>query len=114
MSKSYLKLRTECPSTSYDAITSHMVIVAIRYMILVVERFKNTDNRSLEELFYGVRRDIINEMMDCAITLILDAMLDSVRQFFNATEDQIDKLIVTFVGNLPKQWKSRFNIAGGV
>ena len=51
MSKSYLKLRTECHSTSYDAITAHMVIVAIRYMILAVERFQNTDNRSLEELF---------------------------------------------------------------
>ncbi|MEH2951367.1 transposase, partial [Sporofaciens sp. JLR.KK001] len=50
MSKSYLKLRTECHSTSYDAITSHMVIVAIRYMILAIERFQNTDNRSLEEL----------------------------------------------------------------
>ena len=34
LTKSYLKLRTECHSTSYDAITSHMVIVSIRYMIL--------------------------------------------------------------------------------
>ena len=50
LTKSYLKLRTECHSTSYDAITSHMVVVAIRYMILSVERFKNSDNRSLEDL----------------------------------------------------------------
>ena len=48
LTKSYLKLRTECHSTSYDAITSHMVVVAIRYMILAVERFKNSDNRSIE------------------------------------------------------------------
>ena len=33
MTKCYLKLCSECHSTSYDAITSHMVIVAIRYMM---------------------------------------------------------------------------------
>lgn len=110
MSKSYLKLRTECHSTSYDAITAHMVIVSIRYMILAVERFYNTDNRSLEELFYGIQRDIINEMMDCAIVLILDVMLQSVRQYFNASEEQINGLICTFISNLPTQWKERFRM----
>lgn len=110
MSKSYLKLRTECHSTSYDAITAHMVIVSIRYMILAVERFYNTDNRSLEELFYGIQRDIINEMMDCAIVLILDVMLQSVRQYFNASEEQINGLVCTFISNLPTQWKERFRM----
>lgn len=110
MSKSYLKLRTECHSTSYDALTSHMVIVAIRYMILALERFRNTDNRSIEELFYGVQRDIINEMMDCAIILIIDALLDSVRQYFGASEEQINELVCTFIGNLPKAWQERFSM----
>lgn len=109
MSKSHLKLRTECHSTSYDAITSHMVIVAIRYMILAVERFQNTDNRSLEELFYAVQRDIINEMMDCAIILILDNMLQSVKQNFRASDEPINGLLCTFIGNLPP-WRERFLI----
>lgn len=110
MSKSYLKLRTECHSTSYDAITAHMVIVSIRYMILAIERFRNTDNRSLEELFYGIHREIVNEMMDCAIVLILDVMLQSVRQYFNASEDQINGLVCTFISNLPAQWQERFSM----
>lgn len=42
MSKSYLKLRTECHSPSYDAITSHMVVVALRYMMLAEQKFRNT------------------------------------------------------------------------
>jgi len=79
MFKSYLKLCTECHSTSYDAITAHMVVVSVRYMLLAVERFYNTDNRTLEGLFYGMQREIMNEMMDCAIILILDVMLDSIR-----------------------------------
>lgn len=110
MSKSYLKLRTECHSTSYDAITSHMVIVAIRYMVLAMERFRNTDSRSLAELFYGIRREIINEMVDCAVILVLDAMLQSVRQYFNASEEQINGLVCTFVSNLPSPWRERFRM----
>lgn len=109
MSKSHLKLRTECHSVSYDAITSHMVIVAIRYMILATERFQNTDNRSLEDLFYGVQREVINEMMDCAIILVLDIMLESVKQYFHASDKQIDELVITFINNLPAHWQSRFN-----
>ena len=108
MTKGHLKLRTECHSTNYDAITSHMVIVAIRYMILAVERFKNTNNRSLEELFYGIQREIINEMMDCAIILVIDALLDSIRQYFGATENQIDELVSLFISKLPEGWRQRF------
>ena len=106
--KSYLKLRTECHSTSYDAITAHMVIVAIRYMILAVSRFNNTDTRGIEEIMYGIQREIVNEMMDCAIILIIDTMLDSIRECFGATEAQIDQLVCTFISKLPEMWKCRF------
>ena len=109
MSKSYLKLRTECHSTSYDAITAHMVIVAIRYMILAVERFNNTDTRSIEELFYAVQREIMNEMMDCTIILVLDTLLESVKQYFDASDKQINELVCLFIDNLPTAWKERFS-----
>ncbi|MBQ9438135.1 MAG: hypothetical protein IJU50_07355, partial [Lachnospiraceae bacterium] len=85
-------------------------VVEIRYMVLAVERFQNTDNRSLEELFYGVQREIANEMMDCAIVLLLDIMLESVKECFHATEEKIDQLVVMFVNKLPDVWKCRFQI----
>lgn len=110
LTKSYLKLRTECHSTSYDAITSHMVIVAIRYMILATERFKNNDNRSIEELFYGVQREIVNELVDCAIVLMIDTLLDSIREYYNASEAQIAEMVVLFISKLPENWKNRFQI----
>ena len=110
LTKSYLKLRTECHSTSYDAITSHMVIVAIRYMILAEERFKNSDNRSIEELFYGVQREIVNELMDCAIVLMIDTLLDSIREYYQASETQIEELVNLFISKLPENWKNRFQI----
>ena len=65
-----------------------MVIVAVRYMILAIARFENTDTRGIEEIMYGIQREIINKMMDCAIILIIDAFLDSVRECFGATEAQ--------------------------
>ena len=108
--KGYLKLSTECHSTSYDAITSHMVIVAIRYMMLAIERFNNTDDRTIEEFFYNLKREVFNEMLDFALTLILDIMLESVRKTFNASDDQLDALILNFVSSLPDQWKVKFSL----
>lgn len=110
IAKSYLKLRTECHSTNFDAITSHMVIVAIRYMILAVERFNNTDNRSIEELFYCVKREIINEITDSAIILMIDTLLDSVKEFLGLSNDQITALVQIFVNKLPGKWKDRFQL----
>ena len=108
LTKSYLKLRIECHSTSYDALTSHMVVVAIRYMILAVERFRNSDSRSLEDLFYGVQREIVNELMDCAIVLMIDTLLDSIREYYNASETQIAELVCLFISKLPENWRNRF------
>ena len=110
MAKSHLKLRTECHSTSYDAITAHMVIVALRYMILSVERFNNTDNRTIEEFFYRLQREVFNEMMDCAIILILNIMFESVRRTFKASEAQMDALVTDFISNLPREWRDKFTI----
>ena len=106
--KSYLKLRNECHSTNYDAITSHMVIVSIRYMILALERFRNTDNRTIEELFYEVQREVISQMIDTAIIIVLDAMIASVRKVFGATKEQIDQLVHIFLMELPNVWREKF------
>lgn len=106
--KDYLKLRTECHSTNYDALTSHMVVVAIRYMILSLERFWATDNRTIEEIFYSVQREVISQIVDTAVVIVLDAMLESVRKQFGATEEQIELLVHNFIQELPNIWKTRF------
>jgi hypothetical protein len=110
IAKNYLKLRTECHSTSYDAITAHMVIVAIRYMILALERFNSTDTRGIEELMYQVQREVVNEMMDCAIILIIDTLLDSIRECFGVSESRIGELVNLFISKLPDVWRRRFKV----
>lgn len=52
MCKSYLKLGKETRSISYDALTAHTAIVFARYMMLALEQRRNTDERSIGELFY--------------------------------------------------------------
>ena len=48
--------------------------------------------------------------MDCAIILIIDAFLDSVRECFGATEAQINELVCSFISKLPEVWRSRFTL----
>ena len=85
-----------------------MVIVSIRYMVLAIERFWNTDNRTIEELFYEVQREVISQIVDIAIIIVLDAMLDSVRKTFGASEEQIDNLVHNFINELPRVWQQKF------
>ena len=47
-------------------------------------------------------------MANVAIVTLLDILIDSVRDFFYATEEQINAMICTFVDRLPDAWKCRF------
>lgn len=106
--KNYLKLRTECHSTSYDAITSHMVIVALRYMILAVAKFYNSADWTIEDIFFGIQQDLIQDKVDREVVLLIDALLDSVREYFGATEQQMNEVLHNFINKLPIHWQERF------
>ena len=57
-----------------------------------------------------VQREVINAMMDTAIIIIMDALLNAVRKCFNATEEQMNLLLVEFISELPESWKARFQL----
>ena len=108
---SALTRNVTAPVVALGTAAVSMVVVALRYMMLAVERFNNTDNRTIEEFFYGMQREILNEMMDCAITLILvDIMLESARRTFGASDEQMDALVSNFISNLPTEWKAKFRM----
>ena len=50
--KSYLQLVNECHSLSYDALTAHVAIVFVRYLMIALEKRRNEDDRTFGELFY--------------------------------------------------------------
>jgi hypothetical protein len=109
--KQYLKLRTECHSTSYDAITSHMVIVSIRYMIIALDRYYNTDLGSIEDLIYIAQRDVINDMLTQSIVLIINLLLESVQECLGISETQICQMLDVFMDKLPAEWKGKLCIS---
>ena len=81
-----------------------MVTVAIRYMILAAWRFNNTDDRTIEEFFYDLKREVFNEMLDYALTLILDIMLESIRKTFNISGALVGAGAAIFYLSGIEQW----------
>lgn len=49
--KTYLGLVNECHSLSYDALTAHVAIVFVLYMMIALEQRKDEDYRTLGEIF---------------------------------------------------------------
>ena len=99
--KSYLKLTSECHSLSFDALTAHVAIVFVRYIMIALEQRKNQDKRTLGELFCY----FIDEMKDITFSesyqIILRAMFECIYTVFHVTDEQINEFISMFIGKLP-------------
>jgi hypothetical protein len=109
--KSYLKLLTECHSLSYDALTAHTSVVLVRYMLLALEQRKFTDNRSFGELFMLLVDELADITFSHSMQLIVAAMLDSIREVFRATDEQIEKLMEAFLSRLPEDFRTLLSAA---
>ena len=99
--KSYLNLITECHSLSYDALTAHAAIVFARYLMLSLEQRKHEDDRTLGELFYYFADELADITFGQSFQIIINAMLASVCDIFQPTEEQLQQFIRLFVGKLP-------------
>ena len=100
--KQYLKLQKECNSPSFDAFTCHLTIVAVRYMILSVQQRSNTDDRTIGELFWIITAEVVEISYLHSLGLILDALLETVREFFRISDEQMIALTRSFFNRLPE------------
>ena len=103
--KQFLKYCKECQSTSFDSLTAHLAIVNVRYMMLSVFQRANTDNRSLGELFSLYTREVAEITFDHSMELIVIAMLATVKEIFNASEEQMAAFSEKFIDSLPEYLK---------
>lgn len=99
--KSYLKLVKECRSISYDALNAHVAIVFTRYMILSVAQRKNADDKTICELFFCLLDEMEDITFSQSMRIIMDAMMDSVIEYFHLTETQLSEFMGIFVNHLP-------------
>ena len=100
--KSYLGLVKECRSLSYDALTAHVSIVFTRYMMLSVAQRRNTDDRTICELFFCLLDELDDITFGQSMRIILDALMDTVMEYFHITEQQLEEFTAGFVQRLPK------------
>ena len=100
--KSYLHLVKECRSLSYDALTAHVSVVFVRYMMLAVTQRCNTDDKTVCELFYRLMDELDDITFSQSMRIIIDALMDTVMEHFHITEQQLEDFTTSFVQRLPK------------
>lgn len=100
--KSYLRLVKEYQSTSYDALNAHTVIVFTRYMMLSVAQRRNTDDKTLCELFFYLADELNDITFSQSLRIIMNALIDSVMEYFHITEWELEEFTASFIQRLPK------------
>ena len=100
--KSYLQLVSECHSLSYDALTAHVAIVFVRYMMIALEQRKDEDFRSLGEIFFYFTDELADITFAESLQILLKAMFECIYAIFQATEEQMDTFIEMFINRLPE------------
>lgn len=104
--KQFLKLLKESHSPSFDAFTCHLSIVAVRYMMLSVYERSNSDDRTIGELFYLFAAEVAEISFQQAISLIVSALVETVREFFHLSDEKIDEFMDMFISRLPDYLKT--------
>ena len=99
--KSTLNLVGECHSLSYDALTAHVAVVFARYMMIALEQRKSEDVRTLGEIFFFLSNELEDITFRKSMSIIMEAMIASIKETFKVSQDQISSLIESFFNRLP-------------
>ncbi|MBQ4060266.1 MAG: transposase [Lachnospiraceae bacterium] len=107
--KSYLKLVKETRSTSYDALNAHVALVFTRYMIISISQRCNEDPKTICEIFYYLANELADITFNSSLKILMQAMLDTVTEFFHITEEQLADFTSSFINRLPNYMKDALN-----
>jgi hypothetical protein len=105
--KSYLNLGSEFQGLSYDSITAHTAIVMTRYMILAMEKRQNEDPRALGEIFFHCYDEVLDIQFAEALELIINLFRSVLEEVLFLSNEQISKLIDSFIIKLPEYLKEK-------
>jgi hypothetical protein len=103
--KSMLNLSSECHSLSYDALTAHVSLVFIRYMLLSLQQRNSSDDRSISELFLLMIDELADITFGHALQLIVDIMLQMVQEHFALSDEKLDEFMNEFINRLPVSYQ---------
>ena len=103
--KSMLKMGSECHSLSYDALTAHVSLVFIRYMLLSLQQRNNSDDQTISELFLLMIDELADITFGQALQLIVEIMLQMLRERFDLSDTQLDEFVSAFIERLPISYR---------
>jgi hypothetical protein len=100
--KTYLRFTGEFQQTAYQALTAHTAIVALRYMILCVEQRRQTDHRTLGELFYDVTDEAVELSFRDVLGIIMTGLMQSLTKSSVLFEEvRVKQFMESFISGLP-------------
>lgn len=100
--KSYLNLVKEYRGISYDAMNAHVAVVFCRYMMLSVAQRENEDDKTICELCFCLLDEMEDITFSRSMCIIIEALMDTVMEYFHITETQLEEFTISFVHRLPK------------
>ena len=109
--KQYLKMLKEANSPSFDAFTCHLAIVCVRFMILSVNHRASSDDRTLGELFWLMAEEVAEISFTKSLALILEALLDTVKEFFAISDERMEAFTQSFLSRLPQHIRTALGIS---
>ena len=80
-------------------------------MILAVNQRASSDDRTLGELFWLMTAEAAEISFTKTLALILEALLDTVREFFSVSDEQMDAFTQSFLSKLPQHLCSALGLA---
>ena len=110
--KSMLNLGSECHSLSYDALTAHVSLVFIRYMLLSLQQRNSADDRTISELFLLMIDELEDITFGHALQLIVDIMLQMVQERCGLSDDQLTEFMNEFIDRLPNSFQHALRLKG--
>ena len=78
-------------------------------MMLSVAQRENEDDKTICELCFCLLDEMEDITFSHSMCIILDALMDTVMEYFHITETQLEEFTASFVQRLPKYMQDALN-----
>lgn len=100
--KTYLRFNGEFQQISYEAITAHTTIVALRYMIFAVEQRQNVDlRRTPGDLFHMFTDEAKDIELHEVLSFLISELTKLICGITRLSDKEVRKLMDRFIASLP-------------
>ena len=72
-------------------------------MMLSVAQRRNEDDKTICELFFCLMDELDDITFDQSMRIIIDALMDTVMEYFHITEQQLEEFTASFIQLFPER-----------